>query len=218
MLAVRRALRRQGRARQRPSCCRCWCTSWTSRNWTRARAPSASSSHPPGEYLTLCVFCRYCSADALPYPAHLRGQACICVLSVKCARCMLVGCSTSDAPRQGMLRWRAIPEGLDAMHLAGRELAEQIHKECRRFGKAYQLRMCAAFGGLSKLDQFRDLKASSEARCSSQPTSSRSSSAAITSACMLSCFWQMSCRDCLTKHSGRLAFLCSTGGGMRPQR
>lgn len=43
-----------------------------------------------------------------------------------------------------------------------RELAEQIHKECRRFGKAYSLRMCAAFGGLSKLDQFKDLKAGSE--------------------------------------------------------
>ncbi len=43
-----------------------------------------------------------------------------------------------------------------------RELAEQIHRECRRFGKAYGLRMCAAFGGLSKLDQFRDLKGGSE--------------------------------------------------------
>lgn len=43
-----------------------------------------------------------------------------------------------------------------------RELAEQIHKECRRFGKSYGLRMCAAFGGLSKLDQFKDLKAGSE--------------------------------------------------------
>lgn len=43
-----------------------------------------------------------------------------------------------------------------------RELAEQIHTEARRFGKAYNLRMCAAFGGLNKHDQFKALKAGSE--------------------------------------------------------
>ena len=45
-----------------------------------------------------------------------------------------------------------------------RELAEQIHREARRFSKPYALRVCAAFGGLSKYEQFKDLKAGSEAR------------------------------------------------------
>ena len=45
-----------------------------------------------------------------------------------------------------------------------RELAEQIHKEARRFSKPYGLRVCAAFGGLSKYEQFKDLKAGSEVR------------------------------------------------------
>lgn len=43
-----------------------------------------------------------------------------------------------------------------------RELAEQIHKETRRFSKIYQLRVSAAFGGLSKFEQFKDLKGGSE--------------------------------------------------------
>ncbi|KAK9845852.1 hypothetical protein WJX81_004205 [Elliptochloris bilobata] len=43
-----------------------------------------------------------------------------------------------------------------------RELAEQIHKEARKFGKPGGVRACAAFGGLSKLDQFRELKAGCE--------------------------------------------------------
>lgn len=43
-----------------------------------------------------------------------------------------------------------------------RELAEQIHKETRKFSKAYQLRVAAAFGGLSKFEQFKDLKNGSE--------------------------------------------------------
>jgi ATP-dependent RNA helicase DDX42 len=43
-----------------------------------------------------------------------------------------------------------------------RELSEQIHKETRRFSKPYNLRICAAFGGLSKYEQFKDLKAGAE--------------------------------------------------------
>lgn len=43
-----------------------------------------------------------------------------------------------------------------------RELAEQIHKETRKFSKAYNLRVAAAFGGLNKHEQFRNLKAGSE--------------------------------------------------------
>lgn len=43
-----------------------------------------------------------------------------------------------------------------------RELAEQIHKETRKFSKPYQLRVSAAFGGLSKFEQFKDLKGGSE--------------------------------------------------------
>lgn len=46
-----------------------------------------------------------------------------------------------------------------------RELAEQIHKETRKFSKAYQLRVAAAFGGLSKFEQFKDLKHGSEVAC-----------------------------------------------------
>ena len=43
-----------------------------------------------------------------------------------------------------------------------RELAEQIHREARRFAKGYGLRVCAAFGGLEKRTQVKDLKAGSE--------------------------------------------------------
>lgn len=43
-----------------------------------------------------------------------------------------------------------------------RELAEQIHKEARRFGKPYSMRIAAGIGGLSKFEQFKDLKAGAD--------------------------------------------------------
>ncbi|WIA29633.1 hypothetical protein OEZ86_012120 [Tetradesmus obliquus] len=43
-----------------------------------------------------------------------------------------------------------------------RELAEQIHKETRKFSKPYGLRAVAAFGGLSKFEQFKELKSGCE--------------------------------------------------------
>ena len=43
-----------------------------------------------------------------------------------------------------------------------RELAEQIHREARKFGKAYNLSICAAFGGLSKQQQVKEMKAGVE--------------------------------------------------------
>ncbi len=43
-----------------------------------------------------------------------------------------------------------------------RELAEQIHKEARRFGKPYGMRIAAGIGGLSKYEQFKDLKAGAD--------------------------------------------------------
>eukprot|EP00803_Ostreobium_quekettii_P011161 evm.model.scf_1154EXC.1 EVM.evm.TU.scf_1154EXC.1 scf_1154EXC:4363-16719(-) len=43
-----------------------------------------------------------------------------------------------------------------------RELAEQIHKQARIFSKPYGLVVCAAFGGLSKYEQFKNLKSGSE--------------------------------------------------------
>ena len=43
-----------------------------------------------------------------------------------------------------------------------RELAQQIHKEARRFGKPFDLRIAAAVGGLSKHEQFKDLRAGSD--------------------------------------------------------
>ena len=49
-----------------------------------------------------------------------------------------------------------------------RELSEQIHKESRRYSKPYNLRVCAAFGGLSKYEQFKDLKAGAEVRLHEQ--------------------------------------------------
>lgn len=45
-----------------------------------------------------------------------------------------------------------------------RELSEQIHKEARRFSRPYNLRICAAFGGLSKYEQLKNLKAGAEVR------------------------------------------------------
>ena len=43
-----------------------------------------------------------------------------------------------------------------------RELAEQIHKEARRFGKPFGMRIAAGIGGLGKLEQFKSLKAGSD--------------------------------------------------------
>lgn len=43
-----------------------------------------------------------------------------------------------------------------------RELAEQIHREARRFSRPYQLRVAASFGGLNKHQQFKELKGGSE--------------------------------------------------------
>lgn len=43
-----------------------------------------------------------------------------------------------------------------------RELAEQIHKEARRFGKPYNMRIATGIGGLSKYEQFKDLKAGAD--------------------------------------------------------
>ena len=43
-----------------------------------------------------------------------------------------------------------------------RELAEQIHKEARKFARPYALRIAAGIGGLSKYEQFKDLKAGSD--------------------------------------------------------
>lgn len=43
-----------------------------------------------------------------------------------------------------------------------RELAEQIHREARKLARPYQLRICAAFGGLPKQQQFKELRAGAE--------------------------------------------------------
>ncbi|KAE8699599.1 DEAD-box ATP-dependent RNA helicase 24 [Hibiscus syriacus] len=43
-----------------------------------------------------------------------------------------------------------------------RELAHQIYLETKKFAKAYVLRSCAVYGGMSKLDQFKELKAGCE--------------------------------------------------------
>ncbi|KAL2934956.1 DEAD-box ATP-dependent RNA helicase 24 [Bienertia sinuspersici] len=43
-----------------------------------------------------------------------------------------------------------------------RELAHQIYLEARKFAKPYGLRVSAVYGGMSKLDQFKELKAGAE--------------------------------------------------------
>ncbi|CAO2816218.1 unnamed protein product [Amaranthus hypochondriacus] len=43
-----------------------------------------------------------------------------------------------------------------------RELAHQIYLETRKFAKPYGLRVSAVYGGMSKLDQFKELKAGAE--------------------------------------------------------
>lgn len=45
-----------------------------------------------------------------------------------------------------------------------RELAEQIHKEARKFSKPFNLSIAAGIGGLSKTDQFRSFKAGTDVR------------------------------------------------------
>lgn len=53
----------------------------------------------------------------------------------------------------------ALGEGPVGLLLAPtRELCEQIHKEVRRFARPYQLRACAAWGGLVKGLQIKELK------------------------------------------------------------
>lgn len=109
------------------------------------KVPSASLWHPPGEQAV--------SVKSETSPGPLTAAAGAGQAISHCGPC---GCPVLRV-LQSLCSWQ--------IHLAGtccRELAEQIHKESRRFGKAYNLRMCAAFGGLSKHDQFRDLKAGSE--------------------------------------------------------
>ncbi|XP_031485876.1 DEAD-box ATP-dependent RNA helicase 24 isoform X1 [Nymphaea colorata] len=43
-----------------------------------------------------------------------------------------------------------------------RELAQQIYLEAKKFSKCYGLRVSGVFGGMSKLDQFKELKAGCE--------------------------------------------------------
>lgn len=43
-----------------------------------------------------------------------------------------------------------------------RELAHQIYLEAKKFAKAYGLRVSAVYGGMSKLDQFKELKSGTE--------------------------------------------------------
>lgn len=43
-----------------------------------------------------------------------------------------------------------------------RELAEQIHKEARRFSKPFNLSIAVGIGGLSKTDQFRSFKSGAD--------------------------------------------------------
>ncbi|XP_077217791.1 P-loop containing nucleoside triphosphate hydrolases superfamily protein isoform X2 [Tasmannia lanceolata] len=43
-----------------------------------------------------------------------------------------------------------------------RELAHQIYLECKKFAKAHGLRVAAVYGGMSKLEQFKELKAGCE--------------------------------------------------------
>ncbi|XP_062004849.1 DEAD-box ATP-dependent RNA helicase 24 [Rosa rugosa] len=43
-----------------------------------------------------------------------------------------------------------------------RELAQQIHLEAKKFAKSHGIRVCAVYGGMSKLDQFKELKAGCE--------------------------------------------------------
>ena len=64
-----------------------------------------------------------------------------------------------------------------------RELAEQIHKEARRFAKAYDLRVAAAFGGLSKFDQVKELKAGSEVLVVRPPSEGEASTTAAAVTC-----------------------------------
>ncbi|CAG8740094.1 14582_t:CDS:2, partial [Acaulospora colombiana] len=39
-----------------------------------------------------------------------------------------------------------------------RELASQIYIEAKKFAKSYGLRVAAVYGGVSKMDQFKELK------------------------------------------------------------
>ncbi|KAK4778526.1 hypothetical protein SAY86_006054 [Trapa natans] len=43
-----------------------------------------------------------------------------------------------------------------------RELAHQIYLECKKFSKLHGIRVSAVYGGMSKLDQFKELKAGCE--------------------------------------------------------
>lgn len=43
-----------------------------------------------------------------------------------------------------------------------RELAHQIYLECKKFSKSHGIRVSAVYGGMSKLDQFKELKAGCE--------------------------------------------------------
>ena len=113
---------------------------------------------PVQEWRTECVVCMLCCAGA----TQAGQQSCVQGISKtgsgKTAAFVLpLLVHIMDQPE---LEKGAGPIGIIAAPT--RELAEQIHQEARRMSKAYDLRICAAFGGLSKYEQFKDLKAGSE--------------------------------------------------------
>ena len=58
-----------------------------------------------------------------------------------------------------------LDHGLCSQQLAAADAAAHIpglHAQARRFGKPGGVRACAAFGGLTKHDQFKELKAGCE--------------------------------------------------------
>lgn len=154
---TRRALPRRGLARRRRLCCPWWCTSWTSRSWARGRGPSQWWWPPRENWRS-----RYTRRPVSAGPGGRGGLAGVVAgrglptagsrLSIAAIDCLRGAprCALTEAQPCGA------PVGLPtpSATCAG------------RFGKPYNLSISAAFGGLSKSTQFKELKAGAEVSCS----------------------------------------------------
>lgn len=142
----------------------------------RIRVSGAVAAPRPVTSFAQCGFddelCRALAASRWSRPTPIQAQALPAALS----GLDLLGVAKTGSGKTGAFLLPALVHIMDQREL-GRgegpialivapthELAAQIHAEARRLGRVYDLRVCAAFGGLNKHQQFKELKAGAEVR------------------------------------------------------
>jgi hypothetical protein len=140
-----RALRRQGRAKQLHLCCRCSFILWTNLSWARGRGPLVWCWRPQGSWLS-----RFTGRHASSASHTVRVRVCVGVEGGGADRPGAgahkgVGRADSQGGAQVQQAVRCVSvwrHRAKAMHACvcvcgGGWLAEQIHREARKFSKPY---------------------------------------------------------------------------------